>query len=77
MIKVIAKTDKNLIKNGMFFVCGDKHYIRIGKDCIEFTIDKKTVKKFDSIKEKDIINIFKRNGELLCDIVYIDEDKNN
>ena len=66
------KTDKSLIKNGMYFQCGNKHYIKVGKKCIEFIVDKEHTIAFDDIKQEDITMIFKANG-----IALIEEEDND
>lgn len=59
------ETDKNLIKNGMYFKCGEKYYIKVGKRCIEFSVDKEHIIDFEDIKQEDITMIFKSNGASL------------
>lgn len=56
------ETSKKLIKNGMYFRYCEKFYFKVGKKCIEFTIDKDHIIDFEDINQEDIIMIFKSNG---------------
>ena len=61
------KTDKSLIKNGMYFQCNDKTYVKIGNCCLEIINDMNHIITFDTINQEDIKYIFKSNGQVLFD----------
>ena len=58
--------DKKAIKSGMTFRTKDgKSYLKVGDRVILIDIDHNNIKSFESIKEEDIIYIFKTNGKCL------------
>lgn len=58
--------DKKAIKSGMTFRTKDgKSYLKVGDRVILIDIDHNNIKPFESIKEEDIIYIFKPNGKCL------------
>ena len=58
--------DKKAIKSGMTFRTKDgKSYLKVGDRVILIDIDHNNIKSFESIKEEDIIYIFKPNGKCL------------
>lgn len=71
--------NKKLIKNGMTFITTNgETYLRCGKRVILLDITHAKIKSFESIKEEDIMHIFKTNGELYIDKCdkEIKEEKN-
>lgn len=58
--------DKKAIKSGMTFrTTNGETYLKIGDKVILIDLDPNNIKSFESIKEEDIIYIFKPNGILL------------
>lgn len=58
--------DKKSIKSGMTFRTRDGNtYLKIGDRVILIDLDPNNIKSFESIKEEDIIFIFKTNGIFL------------
>lgn len=58
--------DKKAIKSGMTFRTKDgKTYLKIGDRVILIDLDPNNIKSFESIKEEDILYIFKPNGIFL------------
>lgn len=64
--------DKKVIKSGMTFRTKDgKSYLKVGDKVILIVLDPNNIKSFESIKEEDIIYIFKPNGKCLTRKVVI------
>lgn len=59
------ETDKTKIKNGMYFKYNNLFYIKVGKKCVLFNLSYDNQIDFENIKQDQIQEIYKSNGQAL------------